>query len=134
MVRKYWKLPSGEIVTTPKRFGDELGVTRQNVYFWIERGLPIVKSEDRKIMILYREALEWLREQKWLGNIRLSFIPNVSIEVDVSNSQDNIWGKVLELIDAGSGAYVLYEVLKNFFERGGNQSGNKEKRFEESNI
>lgn len=112
-MRKCWKLPTGEIITTPTRFAEELGVSRQNVYLWIDRGLPVVQADDGKIAVLYNEALKWLREQKELGNIRLDSIPVSS----KSLSEDEILKKVLELIAMGAGAFVVYQVLKTFLKK-----------------
>lgn len=74
MLKECWKLPSGEIITTPTRFAREIGVSRGIIYFWIKKGLPIVKSEKGKIAVLYREAIEWLWEQKKSSMIRKTIL------------------------------------------------------------
>lgn len=77
MSKGCWKLSNGEIMITVQELARQLEVTRQTVYIWVARGMPVLRSDDGKIMVLYREAIEWLREQKRQENIKLEVIPNL---------------------------------------------------------
>ena len=114
-----WSLPSGEVVTTPIRFAKELGVSRHIVYVWVQKGMPAIRSDDGKILILYREAVKWLQDQKSMGNVRLDAVPVLWRNVySCGDSRSNdVMRKVLTLIAAGASAYAIYQVLKVIFER-----------------
>lgn len=111
MSGRCWELPSGEVVITPTRLADDLGVSRQTVYLWISKGLPVMRAKDGKMMVLYSEALGWLREQKGLGNIKFDSIPGVP-----EASSGSIWKVLTVVTAAGFTAYGVYRLLKKHFE------------------
>jgi excisionase family DNA binding protein len=48
---------------TVEEFANQMKVSTQTVYKWIQMGLPVIKI-DAVIRIEPNEALTWLREQK----------------------------------------------------------------------
>lgn len=65
-----WKLEN-EVLCTILEFANGLSVKKQTVYYWIAKGMPVIRSDDGKKMILhYEDALEWVKEQNRLGNIK----------------------------------------------------------------
>lgn len=71
MSKGCWKLSTGETLTNVAKFAIELGVTRQTIYVWIAKGMPVLRSEDGKILILYEKALKWLEKQINFGSVKV---------------------------------------------------------------
>lgn len=56
-----WVIDNTRIITI-KSFSNYIEVTRQTVYSWIYRGMPVVESsEGGKFLILLDEAIEWIK-------------------------------------------------------------------------
>lgn len=64
----YWELSGEKIVVTVQEFSRRLKATRQIVYIWIARGMPVLRSSDGKMLIPYEEALEWAKEKSKRGD------------------------------------------------------------------
>jgi transposase len=58
-----WVL-NGVEFTIIKEFAEELGVSRQCIYTWIAKGMPVLRSKKSMLLIPIEDALAWIKKYR----------------------------------------------------------------------
>jgi predicted site-specific integrase-resolvase len=58
-----WTL-NGVEFTTIKEFAEEIGVSRQTIYTWTAKGMPILRSKKSMFLVPIEDALKWIKQYR----------------------------------------------------------------------